>query len=131
MALFPTRRWQKGAVPGQLREARPSLLEPPDPVDHIVDPRDAAWAQHAVDLRQAVGRVRPVVQREGAHHDVEARVGKRERGDVADAKRHAVGHAGPGRQRVRPRDHLGRDVDTRDLDLRRQRGELGGQPARP
>jgi hypothetical protein len=87
--------------------AMPVLLEAADPVDHVVDVSHSTRAKHSVDLRKAFGRTRPVVQRERAHDDIEARVGKRERGDVAYPKLDPVGHTGPYRQRVSPLDHLG------------------------
>jgi hypothetical protein len=71
------------------------------------------------------------MRREGAHHQVEARVREGQRGDVADSKAHPIGHPGSGREDAGTLDHLRGDVHPGDLDTRRKLGELDGQPARP
>ena len=59
----------------------------PDAGPEVPDERPGAWAQHAADLGQAGRRVGPVVQRQGADHEVEGAVGERQRGRVADQER--------------------------------------------
>lgn len=107
-------RSARGRRPRRRGRPRRSLpvLRAPRPGSQVVDPGHAARAQHPVDLRQAAGGVGLVVQRERAHHDFEARIRGRERGDVADKEFHPVRHTRAGGQRARPLDHLGHYVQA-------------------
>jgi hypothetical protein len=59
-------------------------------VGEIVDPCLPVGLEDPVDLGQSTGRVRPVVQRERAHHPVELLVSKRQSADVADLEPHSL-----------------------------------------
>src|SRR5215211_1867045 len=62
----------------------------PQPVGEIEDECLPAGLEDPVNLSQPAGRVRPVVQRERAHHPVELPVGERQRRDVTDLEPHPL-----------------------------------------
>src|SRR5262249_47729627 len=117
------REGKRAVVTGVTEAFEPVCLGRYDRVvgrDHVGDPYPAGWPGDAEHLADHGGRIRDLMQREPADHEIELLEGPRQRGRVADQERD-VGQALRGGQALTLPQHLRRQIERADMSHARSK----------